>query len=192
MNKAPNALKSLILAAVYTQRGMTEQASAHLVRASADTEALKILAKSAMLPARVSASKTVRATASWPFASSTVTAKASSFAARVRALAEDEDLGTDAEEIEADFDDEMVEMGLDDDLDDDLDEAVLAEAQDDDDEEEDEDDEADEEDESEGEAKSEQARLKARLQRALVNARAAQVLAAKKKPAKKTMKKVRK
>ncbi len=179
MNKAPNALKSLILAAVYTQRGMTEQASAHLIRASADTEALKILAKSAMLPARVSASKTVRATASWPFASSTVTAKASSFAARVRALAEDEDLGTDAEEIEADFDDEMVEMGLDDDLD----EAVLAEASDDEDDGEDE-DEAEEKDESEGEAKSEQARLKARLQRALVNARAAQVLsAAKKKPA---------
>ena len=181
MNKAPNALKSLILAAVYTQRGMTEQASAHLIRASADTEALKILAKSAMLPARVSASKTVRATSSWPFASSTVTAKASSFAARVRALAEDEDLGTDAEEIEADFDDEMVEMGLDDDLD----EAVLAEASDDDeDDEEEEEGEADGKDESEGEAKSEQARLKARLQRALVNARAAQVLsAAKKKPA---------
>lgn len=180
MNKAPNALKSLILAAVYTQRGMTEQASAHLIRASADTEALKILAKSAMLPARVSASKTVRATASWPFASSTVTAKASSFAARVRALAEDEDLGTDAEEIEADFDDEMVEMGLDDDLD----EAVLAEASDDDEDDGEDEDEAEEKDESEGEAKSEQARLKARLQRALVNARAAQVLsAAKKKPA---------
>ena len=179
MNTAPNALKSLILAAVYTQRGMTEQASAHLVRASANPEALRVLAKSVAASASAPAKK-VRATASWPFASSVQASKSS-----VYALAEDEELGTDVEEIEAGVDEDLADMGLDDDLD----EAVLAEAQD---EEDDEDDEAEEADESEGEAKSEQARLKARLQRALVNARAAQVLAAKKKPAKKTMKKVRK